>query len=204
MTRGPLGDTMAEASITDDGGGVRVRHGGSAGWIEGIPFAGRRIDGAFAIVDAGAPNVSIARNRLDIGETGNDGRRLVSNLRPYDTNIISINADDLPIDRAPASPDRSVTPVEGSGVVVRFSDARERIMETHIAYADGTIPQRGAVLVRARDGARFPISNWLRSPLKARNQTGSRSAFSRPSCSVKTIPTAAPRQALATKPPSRR
>ncbi len=190
MTRGPLGDTMAEASITDDGGGVRVRHGGSAAWIEGIPFAGRRIDGAFAIVDAGAPNVSIARNRLDIGETGNDGRRLVSNLRPYDTNIISINADDLPIDRAPASPDRSVTPVEGSGVVVRFRDARERILETRVAYADGAIPQRGAVLVRGRDGARFSIGSEGRIVLQGA-QDGDVLQLSNTACSARAGETAA-------------
>lgn len=159
MLRGPLGDTQAEASIANGVGGARVRHAGSVGWIEGMSFAGRRIDGAFALVDTGVENVSLTRNHLDVGETGQDGRRLVTNLRPYDRNLITMSADDLPLDRAPEVTAREVTPAEGTGVVVRFSDARERIVETRVSYADGATPPRGGMLVRARDGARFPIGS---------------------------------------------
>lgn len=159
MLRGRLGDTTTEASYAADRAGVRVQHSGSFGWIDGLQFAGRRIEGSFALVDAGASNVSVARNRFDMGETDSNGRRLISNLRPYANNVISISADDLPIDRAPATPYRSVTPVEGAGVVVRFTDARERIVETRVAYANGDLPTRGAVLVRERDGQRFPIGS---------------------------------------------
>lgn len=159
MSRGRLGDTIAEASYAGERAGVRVQHGGSVGWIDGMSFAGRRIEESFALVDAGAPNVSVARNRLDVGQTGADGRRLVSNLRPYADNVISISADDLPIDRAPATPNRRVMPVEGAGVVVRFTDARERITETHVAFANGELPPRGAILVRQRDGERFPVGS---------------------------------------------
>lgn len=173
MARGALGDTIAEAGIANGVGGVRLRHAGSVGWIENLPFAGRRIDGAFALVDGGAPNVSVARNRLDAGETGADGRRLVTNLTPYATNIISISADDLPIDRAPASPLQHVTPAEGAGVVVRFAEAQQRLIETRVAFADGSLPQRGAVLVRARDGRRFPIGSEGRLVLQGA-QTGDR------------------------------
>jgi|GEM_PF-5735012 len=157
MVRGPLGDTQAEVGYAGDRGGVRVRHAGSIGWIDNMAFAGRRIDGAFALVDVGAPDVSVSRNQLDVGETGGDGRHLITNLRAYDRNVISINPDDLPVDRAPTSPNRFVTPAAGSGVVVRFSDARERVAETRVAFADGELPARGAILVRTRDGERFPI-----------------------------------------------
>lgn len=159
MARGPLGDTVAEAGVANGVGGARVRHAGSVGWVEGLPFAGRRIDGAFALVDGGAPNVSVARNRYDVGETGPDGRRLVTNLQPYRSNIISISADDLPIDRAPASPLQRVTVAEGAGVLVRFTEAEQRVIETRVAFADGSAPPRGAVLVRNRDERRFPIGS---------------------------------------------
>lgn len=153
------GETMAEVAVTEGRGGARLRHAGSVGLIEELPFAGQRIDGAFAVVDAGAPNVSVARNRLDAGETGEDGRRLITNLRPYDDNVISISADDLPIDRAPASPVQRVTAREGAGVIVHFNDARERIQETRVTFADGALPPRGSILVRGRDGERFPIGS---------------------------------------------
>lgn len=170
MLRGPLGDTQAEASVANGVGGARVRHAGSVGWIDDMTFAGRRIDGAFALVDTGVENVSLARNHLDVGETGQDGRRLVTNLRPYDRNLITISTDDLPLDRAPETTAQEVTPAEGAGVVVRFSDARERITETRVSFADGAMPPRGSVLVRVRDGERFPIGSEGRIVLQgARN-----------------------------------
>lgn len=159
MTRSALGDTMAEAGVANGVGGVRMRHAGSVGWIESVPFAGRRIDGAFAVVDGGAPNVSVSRNRLDVGETGRDGRRLVTNLQAYRSNAIRISADDLPIDRAPASPVQRVTPGEGRGVIVRFADAQEQLIETRVAFEDGSTPPRGAILTRARDQRRFPVGS---------------------------------------------
>lgn len=184
MLRGPLGDTQAEASVANGAGGARVRHAGSVGWIDGMSFAGRRIDGAFALVDTGVENVSLARNHLDVGETGQDGRRLVTNLRPYDRNLITISADDLPLDRAPETTSQEVTPAEGAGVVVRFSDARERIMETRVAYADGATPPRGGILVRVRDGERFPIGSEGRIVLQgARN--GDVLALNNTACSAR-------------------
>lgn len=159
MARSALGDTLTEAGVANGVRGARVRHAGSIGWIEGLTFAGRRINGAFALVDGGAPNVSIARNRLDMGETGADGRRLVTNLQPYQSTTISISADDLPIDRAPASPFQHVTVREGAGIIVRFDDAQQRVIETRVAFVDGSAPPRGAVLVRNRDSRRFPVGS---------------------------------------------
>lgn len=159
LARSALGDTIAEAGVANGVGGVRVRHAGSVGWIENVAFAGRRIDSGFVLVDSGAPNVSVARNRLDAGETGADGRRLVTNLQPYRVNTISINADDLPLDRAPAVPLQHVSVAQGAGALVRFTDAEERISETRIIFADGGAPPRGAVLTRARDQRRFPIGS---------------------------------------------
>lgn len=159
IARGALGDAIAEAGVANGVSGVRVRHAGSVGWVEDTAFAGRRIDGGFALVDSGAPNVSVARNRLDAGETGADGRRLVTNLQPYRVNTISINADDLPLDRAPTVPLRHVSVAQGGGALVRFTDAEERISETRIIFADGGAPPRGAVLTRARDQRRFPIGS---------------------------------------------
>src|SRR5262249_53218510 len=120
-------------------------------------FAGPRIDRAFALIDAGAPNVAIFRNGLEVARSGVDGRALAVNLQPYTVNTIAIAADDLPIDRAPASVDMTVSPREGAGAVVRFAQAAQSSIETHVGYESGAAPPRGAMLVRVRDGARFPI-----------------------------------------------
>lgn len=159
LYRGALGETGARAATNAAGAGVRLDHSGAIGWIAGRSFAGRRIEGAFALVDAGAPGVMVLRDRLPLGETGPDGRLLATGLRAYDDNRISIDANDLPFDRAPAVTEQRAVPAAGAGLVVRFADADARIRETHVRYADGLEPARGAVLVRVRDGARFPVGS---------------------------------------------
>ncbi|MEZ5958916.1 MAG: fimbria/pilus outer membrane usher protein [Hyphomonadaceae bacterium] len=159
IAQSAMGDTIAEVGFANGISGARARHRGSVGWIDDIPFAGRHIDGAFAVVDGGAPNVSVARNHLNLGETGADGRRLITNLQPYRVNTISIDPNDLPIDRAPATPSQRIAIAEGGGAVVRFVQAQQRIIETRVVFADGSPPPRGAVLVRERDQRRFPIGS---------------------------------------------
>lgn len=159
LIRGRLGEMSAEMQTVNDRTGVRVSQAGSVGWMAGHAFAGPRIDGAFALVDAGAPDVAIFRNGLQIGRSGADSRALAVNLQPYADNTIAIAADDLPIDRAPSSVTTSVTPPEGAGAMVRFDEAAQSTFETHVAYDTGAAPPRGAVLVRPRDGARFPIGS---------------------------------------------
>jgi outer membrane usher protein len=157
--RGLLGDSGVRAAQMGGETGVRAEHAGAIGWVQGHSFAGRQVRGAFALVDAGAPNVSVMRDRLRVGRSGADGRVLIANLRPNETNIITIAPADLPLDQTPTVSDMRVTPLEGTGVVVRFDAAVQRLRETRVRYADGAMPLRGAVLVRARDVARFPVGS---------------------------------------------
>jgi outer membrane usher protein len=165
-SRGSLGDSTVQAAVVNGVAGARVSHSGSAGWIEGLTFAGRPVKGAFALIDVGAQNVAVTRDRLYTGVTGADGRILATNLRAYDINTIGIAADDLPFDRAPASTTQAVTPAEGAGVVIRFQEAVERLRETRVYFEDGVPAERGAVLVRERDGARFPVGSGGRVVLQ--------------------------------------
>jgi len=156
-SRGAFGDTTMQIARTDQTIGARIQHAGSVGVIDDYRFAARPIQGAFALVDAGAPRVGVARDRLTIGATGRDGRVIATGLRPYDANTISIAADDLPFDRAPSTTEIHVAPSEGAGVVVRFEDASEHLVETHAMFSTGQAAPRGAILIRDRDGARFPV-----------------------------------------------
>lgn len=155
--RNAAGESMAQAAYAGERFGVRAGHAGSVGWVSNAPFAGERIEGAFALVDAGAPGVSVSRERLRIGRSGAGGRVLATNLRPYDINTISIEEEDLPLDRALNAADQRVRPAEGAGVLVRFAASREQLRETLVRFADGSTPPRGAFLVRTRDNTRFPI-----------------------------------------------
>ena len=163
---GPLGESMLQAAGTRHATGVRASHTGSIGWIERHAFAGRRIEGAFALVDAGAADVGVSRDRTAVGTTNSNGRLLAVNLRPYDTNSIAIAADDLPLDRAPPVIEARVTPAQSAGVVVSFPQAHLRLIESWVNWASGEPAPRGAVLVRPRDGARFPVGSAGRVVLR--------------------------------------
>ncbi|QGZ93830.1 fimbria/pilus outer membrane usher protein [Terricaulis silvestris] len=155
--RGRIGDTVVQVARTQEDVGARLQHSGSIGAIEGYRFAARPIRGAFALVDVGSPNVGIARDRLNIGATGRDGRVIATGLRPYDVNAISLSADDLPFDHATAATEIRVAPGEGAGVVVRFTESTQTLTEAHARMANGAFAMRGDILIRLRDGARFPI-----------------------------------------------
>lgn len=154
-----FGESVTQAAYVEGMSGFRLGHAGSVGWIERTAFVGPPIRGAFALVDVGVADAGVTRDRLRIGATGRDGRVLATNLRPYDVNTIGVEVDDLPLDRAPASASVRVSPVERGGVIVQFAEARERMIETRVRYANGSAPLRGAVLVRLRDGARFPVGS---------------------------------------------
>lgn len=155
--RGGLGDSVVQIARSDGVTGVRAGHGGSLGVIDGHVFAAPPVRGGFALVDAGASGVLVLRDRFPAGITGLRGRTVITGLRPYEANAIAIRADDLPFDRTPSQTELSATPAEGAGVIVRFDRETERLQESRVVFADASPPPRGAVLVRPRDGARFPI-----------------------------------------------
>ena len=155
--RGRFGDSAAQIVRSEGVFGARIGHTGSFGLIDGRIFAAPAIRGGFALIDTGAADVGVLRDRFPAGVTGADGRTVIVGLRPYDANIIAIRTDDLPFDQTPAQSEIVVMPSEGAGVVVRFDQETERLIETRVAYTNLTPPMRGAVLVRQRDGARFPV-----------------------------------------------
>lgn len=156
---GSAGDSFVQVAHTRRADGVRAGHTGSVGWIESHTFAARRIQSAFAMIDVGEQDVSVSRDRLPIGATGRNGRLIAVNLRPYDLNTIAIAPDDLPLDRAPATTETQIAPAAGAGVVVRFPQARAALTESRVQRRQQGPDLRGDVLVRQRDGARFPIGS---------------------------------------------
>jgi len=157
--RGAAADAQVRGGWSDSGAALRLELTGAIGWIDEYAFASRAIHGAFALVDAGAPGVSVSRDRLPLGVSGEDGRFLATGLRAFDANVIAIDAEDLPLDRAPRNIAHTIVPADGAGLVVRFLDVAQRIVEAHVQFADGAPVPRGAILVRARDGARFPVGS---------------------------------------------
>ena len=100
-----LGQVSADGALIVAGGGM---------------FATNRIHDSFAIVDAGAPGVTVRYENRPIGRTGRDGRLLIPTLRSFDRNKISIDPETLPVDARVPTDKKYVVPADRAGVVVDF------------------------------------------------------------------------------------
>jgi outer membrane usher protein len=112
----------AEAGVQQYGNNVRgtAQIDGSIAVAGGGVFFGNRIDDAFAVVNAGAPNVSVQYENRPIGVTNGAGLLLVPYLNSYQKNKISIDPKNLPVDADIPKTREIVVPADRNGVVVKF------------------------------------------------------------------------------------
>jgi len=94
---------------------------GSIVVLGGRIFAGPPIEGAFALIRTGLPNVEGYLYHQSLGKTDSKGDLLVSRLvSPYYGNTFSINDQDIPVDYRIDATDMVVAPPYKGGAVVAF------------------------------------------------------------------------------------
>jgi outer membrane usher protein len=94
---------------------------GSVVFMGGSMFAGRRIDGGFAVVSTdGVPNVPVTHENNVIGTTDSRGMLLVPQLNAYQDNKIGIDPLSLPPDMRFGGTRMVATPSDRAGTLVRF------------------------------------------------------------------------------------
>lgn len=127
--RGRYGD----ASVTLDHGsasGSTTTHAsfygaGSLVLMDGALLAGRQIYDAFAVVSTdGIPDVPVLRENREIGRTNSGGRLLATDLLPFNTNRLSIDTLQLPVDASIGVDRLLVVPATRAGLVARFPVSR--------------------------------------------------------------------------------
>ncbi len=84
-----VGDTIKSANATMEG---------SLALVGGELFASEHVNGSFAVVDVGAPNVAVSHENRPAGKTNLRGRIMIPELTPYTPNRIAIDPENLPID----------------------------------------------------------------------------------------------------------
>jgi outer membrane usher protein len=135
---------LVQAQVEQSGSSSRaaVQADGAIAIAGGGVFFANRIDDAFAVVDVGAPGVTVSRENHAVGVTNGAGLLLVPNLAPNQANRLTIDTKALPVDAEIPRTRASVTPVDRNGAVIRF----------------GISTQRPAALltVRGRDGMPLP------------------------------------------------
>jgi outer membrane usher protein len=93
---------------------------GALAVMDGSVFLANRVDDAFAVVNAGAPDVEVYFENRPAGRTDGSGKLLVPGLRSYQTNKIAIDPRGLPLDAEAKTTQEIVAPADRSGVVVNF------------------------------------------------------------------------------------
>jgi outer membrane usher protein len=128
-----------EAGLQQTGGRATafVQAAGALALADGNLFASRRVDGAFAIVDAGAPDVPVLFENRSVGRTGRGGRLLIPDLLPYQSNRIAFDSRFLPLDQHVEKEEFLVVPRRGAGATVRLPVARGSSAAL-ITFVDGS------------------------------------------------------------------
>lgn len=128
---------------------------GALAWLGGTPALANRLDGAFAVVDVGAPDVPVLFQNQLIGRSDRRGRLVVRNLSPFDGNKIAIDPQNLSLALEAADTEKSVVPVDGGGVLVRFgvTKAAPSALIT-LRLANGKVVPAGAEVERPGDKER--------------------------------------------------
>lgn len=130
------GSTATQLSAS---GGIAV--------LGGDVFLSRRIDQSFAV--ARVPDYAGVRVLADnqaVGKTDAKGNALIPRLRAYDSNVISIDQRDLPMDAEIGALSMRAVPYFRSGVDVRFPIRRTNAATLTIVLEDGQPLPPGAVV----------------------------------------------------------
>ena len=143
--RAPAVTVQAEVTESRSGVGATLDASGAVATMGGGLFFSDHIGDAFAVVEAGAPNVSVLYENQPIGTTDSRGMLLVPNLQSFQKNKLSIDPSNLPADDEIESTDIVVTPADRSGALVPFKVHSDRATALVVlTRADGKFVPAGS------------------------------------------------------------
>ncbi len=150
-------------SIDGDQRGSLGASGSVLASADGLDLS-RRTQGSYAIVDVGVADIPVYHGGQLKAYTNADGSALIPGLRPFESNLIKIRAEDVPLDVQPETLSMMVTPGRGEVTKVNFAFKRERYLRGKLTpAADNVTVRPGATLyvdgapitVVGQDGAFF-------------------------------------------------
>jgi outer membrane usher protein len=131
---------------------------GSMAWLGGRGYLSRDIMDGFAVADIGDfENVRVYVENQEIGRSDSNGKVLLPSLRPYESNRIRIEPNDLPLGAQVATTSVEVAPYYRSGMVIDFEAKRVQPVLLHAYQADGTPIPEGAVVRMDDQGEPLPV-----------------------------------------------
>ena len=130
---------------------------GSIVIADGGLLAGNTLNGSFAIVDTGLPDVAVLRDNRPAGRTDAQGRLLVPNLRAFEANRLSIDPLSLPDDALPGVVALNVRPRGQVGVTAHFEARHVRAARVRIIDARGVAMPAGSRAILNDTGEEVPV-----------------------------------------------
>jgi len=138
--RASAGMVAAEAAQRDGQTGLRLRASGAVGYAGGVAFATRQSADAFALVTVpGAPGVQVYRENQPWTKTDSAGRAIVSGLRAYEPNRISIDNTDLPISAQVRNDVLLVVPRDRGVAAAAFDISHDAVVNVTVRLPDGSL-----------------------------------------------------------------
>ena len=105
-------------------------------------FFTRKLDGAFALVDAGEPGVGIYRENRLVAESDDSGVALITGLVPFTRNHIAVDPAGYDMSRVLAHTDLDVVPGRG-GAAISLAPGEQNPVTLTVTLPDGSYPDVG-------------------------------------------------------------
>jgi len=151
------GDLQVQAARSQGVSGVSVDWSGAATFLGGELHATRQVDGSFALIDVGGlPDVPVYVDNQLIARTDANGRVLIHDLLPYESNRVNIEPTEIPLDASIGARTLVVTPAYRSGVIVKFPVERTHGGTFRLVTGDGQPVPAGATVIFM--GQKFPVT----------------------------------------------
>jgi outer membrane usher protein len=145
--RTSLGEHGLDAEARPHQQAWRLRTSGSVGVLAGRTFIGPPISGGFALVTTGeAPGIPVYRWNLPVAASDSRGQALITTLRPYQENLLTVQPEDVPFEYRITSTEVIAVPRGRGGILVDFPMLRERPALLLLQLADGRPVPAGAIV----------------------------------------------------------
>ncbi len=137
--------------------GFRVHGSGGLGFTSAGVMPARSLNESFAIVDlADYEGLTVYLENQPVGRTDAHGRVLLNSLRAYESNLVSIDPREFPLDASLSTTSMTVTPAWRSGPVVRFPVVRASAATLRLVQSDGRPVPAGATVTT--DHEQVPVA----------------------------------------------
>jgi len=155
---GSHGRVDLDVSKTNSGEAARLGARGGIIFIDGDTYMTRTVDESFALVQVGDfEGIGVLKENRRVSETNDEGRALITGLRAYEENRISIDPLDLPLSADIGTDAMVRVPRRRSGVVAVFPVGRVRSAVARIVDVSGK-PLKPGTIMHALDGGKdFPV-----------------------------------------------